>query len=47
MGPVFGSCFVRQCYIIVSFLVLQSSNLDGDERVSCFTLIVFLISDDC
>ena len=40
---IFDSCSVMHYF--VSFLVF--SHLNGEERVGCFTLIVFLMSCDC
>ena len=40
---MFVTCLAMQ--YLVSFLVLQS--FVGEERASCFTLIVLLMSRDC
>ena len=41
-GCVFGPCFVIQYFVPFWFC----NHLDGEERASCFTLSVFLMSYD-
>ena len=41
-GSVFGPCFVIQYFVSFYFCIY----LDDEERASCFTLILFLISCD-
>ena len=38
-SSVFGLCFVMSFYLC--------NHLDGEKRVGCFILIVFLLSCDC
>ena len=42
MDSVFGLCFNKQYLVPISFFI----HLDGEERIVCFTLIVFLMSCD-
>ena len=43
MGVVFGPCFEMHYY----FFFLFCNHITEEERIGCFTLIVFLLSCGC
>ena len=45
-ASVISACLLSE-RDFVSILVLQSFQCNGEERVGCFALFVFLVSRDC